>query len=78
MQRKGDPFDFDMVLLPKLVNTPGNEVAPRSDVIRKDLQYDLLYHYSPHNTEHMQKIYRPSPQKSWDLRQEGGIIVISG
>jgi hypothetical protein len=37
MQWKTDPPDVDIVLLLKLVNTPGNEIAPRSDIVGKDL-----------------------------------------
>jgi hypothetical protein len=47
MQWKGYPFDFNLVLLPEPVNTPGNEVAPRSNVIGKDLEDDGLSHIFP-------------------------------
>ena len=35
---------MDLVLLLKLVNTPGNEIAPRSDIVGKDLQDHLFSH----------------------------------
>jgi hypothetical protein len=37
---------MDLVLLLKLVNTPGNEIAPRSDIVGKDLQDNLFCHDS--------------------------------
>jgi hypothetical protein len=46
MQWKTDPLDMDFVLLLQLVNTPGNEVAPRSDIVGKDLQDHLFSHSS--------------------------------
>ena len=38
MQGKGHPVDIQIMLLPQFFNTPGNEIAPGSDVVRKDLQ----------------------------------------
>jgi hypothetical protein len=38
VEGKCDPRHVDCVVLPNPFNTPGNEVAPRSDVVRKDLQ----------------------------------------
>jgi hypothetical protein len=50
MQWKTDPLKMDVVLLLQLVNTPGNEVAPRSDIVGKDLQDNRFFHdYSPMN-----------------------------
>ena len=46
MQWETDPLDMNLVLLLQLVNTPGNEVAPRSDIVGKDLQDHLVRHYS--------------------------------
>ena len=42
MDRKGNPPDGDIVFLRKSFNTPGNEIAPGSDVIGKDLHNDLV------------------------------------
>jgi hypothetical protein len=42
MERKGNPPDRDIVLPHKPFNTPGNEIAPRSDVIGENLHEDLL------------------------------------
>jgi len=42
MERKGNPPDGDIVFLRKSFNTPGNEIAPGSDVIGKDLHNDLV------------------------------------
>ena len=46
MQWKTDPLDMDLVLLLQLVNTPGNEIAPRSDIVGKDLQDYLFSHHA--------------------------------
>jgi hypothetical protein len=35
---------MDVVLLLQLVNTPGNEVAPRSDIVGKNLQDHWFSH----------------------------------
>jgi hypothetical protein len=50
MQGKGNPLDLEIVCLFESFNTPGNEVAPGSDVIRKDFQKNsasLSHHSSP-------------------------------
>ena len=39
MQGKSDPADADIVIDPDVVDTPGNEVTPRSDEIRKNFQH---------------------------------------
>ena len=46
MQWKTDPLDMDLVLLLQFVNTPGNEIAPRSDIVREDLQDHRFCHNS--------------------------------
>jgi len=38
MQGKRDPLDLDIVRLFEFFNTPGNEVAPRSDIVGENLQ----------------------------------------
>ncbi len=38
VEGKGLPLDFNLEVLTQLFNTPGTEVAPGSDVIRKDLK----------------------------------------
>ena len=38
MQGKGNPLDLQIVCLFEFFSTPGNEVAPGSDVIGKDFQ----------------------------------------
>jgi hypothetical protein len=40
VQRKSRPAQVDLKLLFQSFNTPGNEVAPGSDEIRKDFQDD--------------------------------------
>ncbi len=48
VQRKGYPPEVNAVLLPEPVNTPGNEIAPGSDVIGKDFKGDKFCHdFSP-------------------------------
>jgi hypothetical protein len=42
MERKGNPPDGDIVLLRKPFNTPGNEIAPGSDVIGENLHNDFV------------------------------------
>ena len=42
MQGEGNPSDPDIVLFFQPVNTPGDEVAPGSDVIRENLQNHFL------------------------------------
>jgi hypothetical protein len=42
MEGKGNPPDGEIVLLRKSFNTPGNEIAPGSDVIGENLHEDLL------------------------------------
>jgi hypothetical protein len=38
MEGEVGDFDFEIVVLLELLNTPGTEVAPRSDVVREDLK----------------------------------------
>jgi len=38
MQGKGPPVNLDLMFLLQLFNTPGNEIAPGSDIIGKDLE----------------------------------------
>ena len=45
MQREEHPLHRDVELLFESVNTPGTEVAPRSDVIREHFQDDGISHY---------------------------------
>ena len=40
MEWEGDPFRFDIVRLLEFFNTPGNEVAPGSDIVGENLQQD--------------------------------------
>jgi hypothetical protein len=40
VQRKRNPFYLDVISFLNLFNTPGNEIAPGSDKIRKDLKPD--------------------------------------
>ena len=46
MQGKRDPLEINLVLLSESVNTPGNEITPRSDVVGKDLQNNGFRHDS--------------------------------
>jgi hypothetical protein len=38
MEGKGDPADLELEFFLQLFNTPGNEIAPGSDIIRKYFQ----------------------------------------
>jgi hypothetical protein len=44
VQGKSPPLDFDLKILLQFFNTPGNEIAPGSYVIRKNLQLFWLLH----------------------------------
>jgi hypothetical protein len=44
MEGKGPPPDIDLEVLPQLFNTPGTEIAPGSDIIRKDVKNFLRRH----------------------------------
>jgi hypothetical protein len=44
MKRKGDPTDRQFEFFLEFFNTPGNEVAPRSDVIGENIQDDVVCH----------------------------------
>jgi hypothetical protein len=49
MKGKCSPFDVDMKCRFESFNTPGTEVAPRSDIVGKDFQggfFNFIYHYS--------------------------------
>jgi len=51
MQRKSGPLDIDIKLVLQLFNTPGNEITPGSDIVRKNFQgfgfrhHDLMYRF---------------------------------
>jgi hypothetical protein len=44
MEGEGPPADGDFELFPQFFNTPGNEIAPGSDIIGKYLQVHV-YRY---------------------------------
>ena len=44
VQREINPLHIDVEILFQLFNTPGTEIAPRSDKIGKDLQCDCFAH----------------------------------
>ena len=44
MQREIHPLDVDVVALLQPFNTPGTEVAPRSDEVGEDFQSDWFAH----------------------------------
>jgi hypothetical protein len=44
MKRESDPADLDIVCLAESFNTPGNEITPGSDVIRKQFKAYLVIH----------------------------------
>jgi len=44
MQRKIGKFDFQTVVLLEFLDTPGDEVAPRSNEIGKDFENQRLRH----------------------------------
>jgi len=44
MQREIHPLDVDVVVLLQPFNTPGTEVAPRSDEVGEDFQSDWFAH----------------------------------
>jgi len=47
VQRKGYPPDFNMKLLFDFFNTPGNEITPGSDIVRKYFQRFRSVHIFP-------------------------------
>jgi hypothetical protein len=47
VQGKRPPLDLDLKILSQFFNTPGNEVAPGSDVIGKDFQSRPGFHFFP-------------------------------
>ena len=47
MERKEDPLHIDVKLLSETVNTPGTEIAPRSDVVGEDFQGEWCGHELP-------------------------------
>jgi hypothetical protein len=47
MKGERPPLDCDFKILSQLFNTPGNEVAPGSDIIGKDFQDRPGFHFSP-------------------------------
>ena len=55
---------MDLVLLLQLVNTPGNEIAPRSDIVGKDLQDYLFSHYF---LQYCSKLLARSPASAGSL-----------
>ena len=46
MQRKSGPFDINVKLVLQLFNTPGNEIAPGSDIVRKNFQGCRFRHHN--------------------------------
>jgi len=38
MQRKGSPLNFYIVVFLQFFNTPGNEITPGSDIVRKNFE----------------------------------------
>ena len=44
MKRERNPADLDIVVSAESFNTPGNEITPRSDVIRKQFKGCLISH----------------------------------
>jgi len=45
MQRKGPPDDLDIKVVLQFFNTPGNEIAPGSDIVGKYFQHWFLCHF---------------------------------
>ena len=44
MKLESNPADFDIVASAEFFNTPGNEVTPRSDVVREQLKCRFTSH----------------------------------
>jgi hypothetical protein len=44
MEGKGNPGDNDAIFLLQAINTPGDEITPGSNVIRKNLDYRSFSH----------------------------------
>jgi len=42
MERKGFPFYRNIKLFFQFINTPGNEIAPGSDIVREDCHFFLI------------------------------------
>jgi hypothetical protein len=47
MKGERPPLDCDFKILSQFFNTPGNEIAPGSDIIGKDFQYWPGFHFFP-------------------------------
>jgi hypothetical protein len=45
MQGKGGPLDVDVKLILQFFNTPGDEIAPGSDVIGENFQFEGIFHF---------------------------------
>ena len=50
MKRESNPTDLDFVVSAESFNTPGNEVTPRSNVIRKQFKCCLISHENRFST----------------------------
>jgi hypothetical protein len=44
MEGKGPPADSNIIFFLQFFNTPGNEIAVGSDIVRKDFQFHLRFH----------------------------------
>lgn len=44
---KAGPMNFNVIVLPQPFNTPGNEIAPRSGVIREYIESHGFIHKHP-------------------------------
>jgi hypothetical protein len=47
MKGKGGPFDVNVIVISESFNTPGNEIAPGSNVITKYFQQNWFRHECP-------------------------------
>jgi hypothetical protein len=80
MQGKGYPLDLEIVCLFEFFNTPGNEVAPGSDVVRKDFQKNsasLSHRSSPLLQSHDHVLPIPmNLMAKWEMRDDTAPAVM--
>jgi hypothetical protein len=50
VERELRELDLDAVVIPQFLNTPGTEIAPRSDEIGKDFENQSLGHNASGNS----------------------------
>ena len=83
MQRKGNPSDLYPVLFLQPFNTPGDEIAPRSDVIGENLQNDSPVLVQCHNPlfscfdmfHYVSSVFHETSLRSLERRNAGRRVI---